>query len=55
MKIYVGYVLTDYATPACMGLNKKTVEKVLNTYHQRTKWIDEVELNGNKVVEFEDD
>ena len=56
MKIYVGYVLGDYACALCVGLNKQSVENTLKSYPtKRPKWVEEYELNKNKVVELDCD
>ena len=56
MTIYVGYVLSDYATAVCMGLNRKQVQKQLNSYPTRNhKWIQEYKLSNNEVIEFDCD
>ena len=53
MKIYVGYVLNDYACAVCMGLDETKVRKVLNSYEVDSKYIEEYELKGNTVVELD--
>ena len=58
MKVYVGYVMFDYATPMCIGLDRSKVQKYLNTnsyWKNKSKWIDCVELNGKEIVELECD
>ena len=56
MKVYVGYVLGDYSHALCIGLDKSSVEKKLKSYPtKRTKWVEEYELNKNKVVELDCD
>ena len=56
MKIYVGYVLGDYAHALCVGLNKQSVEKTLKSYPtKRPKWVEAYELKENKVIELDCD
>jgi hypothetical protein len=53
-KIYVGIVLSDYATPLCMGLDKQKVEEKMKSYDlERSWWIEEYNLNENNVIEFD--
>ena len=55
MKIYVGYIMTDYSTPICMGLDKKTVETELKKYdscYGYKPWIESYDLHKNIVVEL---
>lgn len=56
MKIYVGYVLGDYACALCVGLDKRSVENNLKSYGiKRPTWVEEYELNKNEVVELDCD
>ena len=56
MKVYVGTVLADYATPLCMGLDKQKVKEKMKSYKllERSWWIDEYYLNKGNVIEFEE-
>ena len=55
-KVYVGIVLSDYATPVCMGLDKQKVEEKMKSYKllERSWWIEKYNLNENNVIEFEE-
>ena len=56
MKVYVGYVLSDYAHALCMGLDKESVEKNLASYGiSRPTWVEEYTFKGNKVIELDCD
>lgn len=57
MKVYVGYILGDYAIAACMGLKESAVEDRLKSYPtKRTKWVEEYELDDpNEVIELDCD
>lgn len=53
-KVYVGIVLSDYATPVCMGLDKQKVEEKMKSYDlKRSWWIEKYNLNENNVIEFD--
>jgi hypothetical protein len=53
-KIYVGIILSDYATPLCMGLDKQKVEEKMKSYDlERSWWIEEYNLNENNVIELD--
>ena len=55
IKIYVGVVLSDYAVPLCMALDKQKVEEKMKSYKlDRPCWVDEYELNKNDVIEFDE-
>ncbi len=54
MKVYVGIVLADYATPLCMGLDKQKVEEKMKSYElEQSWWVEEYSLNKNDVIELE--
>ena len=54
MKVYVGIVLADYATPLCMGLNKQKVEEKMESYElDQSWWIEEYNLSKDNVIELE--
>ena len=54
MKVYVGIVLADYATPLCMGLDKQKVEEKMKGYElEQSWWVEEYSLNKNDVIELE--
>ena len=57
MKVYVGYVMLDYSTPVCMGLDKNTVEKELKNFRSCycEPWIKSYDLHKAQVVEFDND
>lgn len=56
MKIYVGYSVFDYATPLCMGLDKKSVQKTLDSYNlSNSTWIEEYNLDSKTIIEFDSD
>lgn len=55
MKIYIGYVLGDYAEAYCMGTNKSKVEEEMQKVRKRTKlltWIEEQEINKSTFFIF---
>lgn len=55
MKIYIGYVLGDYAEAYCMSADRNKVEEELRNVHKRTKlltWIKEREVNKNTFFKF---
>lgn len=57
MKIYVGYILGDYATPLFVSANEEKVEKELEQLKSkfnrpRITWIEEYELEENNVIEL---
>lgn len=55
MKVYVGIVLADYATPLCMGLDKQKVEEKMKSYElDLSWWVEEYDLNEDNVIEFEE-
>lgn len=54
MKVYVGIVLVNYATPLCMGLDKQKVEEKMKSYElEHSWWVEEHSLNKNDVIELE--
>ena len=56
MRIYVGYCLSDYATAICMGLDKNSVQKKINSFELKIPtWIESYDLHKNEVVELETD
>jgi len=57
MKIYVGYVLNDYATAVYMGRNKELVKKKTKEISfGRSYWVEEVTLpKENSIYEFDCD
>ena len=58
MRIYVGYVLRDYSTPVCMGLDKNTVKKELKNFESSygtEPWIESYDLHKTQVIEFNND
>lgn len=55
MKIYVGYILSDYACALYMGRDKNNVQKKLDELDNRHKWIEEYELNNSNVIELDCD
>lgn len=57
MKIYVGYILGDYATALFVSANKEKVEKELEKLKSKFKrpritWIEDYELKDNNVIEL---
>ena len=56
MKIYVGYILGDYACALCVGTNEKTVENKLKSYPaKKPKWVKKYEIKDNEVIELDCD
>lgn len=56
MKIYIGYILSDYSCAVCMGLDKNSVQKNLDSIPvNRSKWIEGYELNKKDVVKLDCD
>lgn len=57
MKLYVGYVLNDYADAIYMGRNKELVKKKTKEISfGRTYWVEEVTLpKENSIYEFDCD
>lgn len=54
MKVYVGIVLLDYATPICMGLDRQKVEEKMKSYKLESSWwVEEYSLNKNNVIELD--
>ena len=54
MKVYVGIVLADYATPLCMGLDKQKVKEKMKSYKlNQSWWIEEYDLNKSDVIELD--
>lgn len=55
MKIYIGYVLGDYAEAYCMSANRSKVEEEMQNVRKRTRlltWIKEKEINKNTFFKF---
>lgn len=57
MKIYVGYILADYATPLFVSTDEEKVEKELEKLrakfnYPRITWIEEYELKDNNLIEL---
>lgn len=54
MKIYVGYILGDYAHAVFVGLKEKEVQKKLDECPTKNpKWIEEYEIKNEwEVVEL---
>ena len=58
MKIYIGYVLGDYAEAYCMSANRSKVEEVIQGVRKRTRlltWIKEKEINKNTLFIFKEE
>lgn len=56
MKIYVGYILSDYATAVFMSAKREKVKKALDECNTRnSKWIEAYDINGNNLIELECD
>ena len=55
MKIYVGYILSDYACPLFVSRDKTNIQKRLDKLDNRHKWIEEYELGNNNVSELDCD
>lgn len=56
MKIYVGYILGDYAHAVFMSANKQKVEKALDECPTRNyKWVEEYDVKGNDLIELDCD
>lgn len=55
MKIYVGYILSDYACPLFVSRDKTNIKKRLDEVDNRHKWIEEYELGNNNVIELDCD
>ena len=54
IKIYVGVVLSDYAVPFCIGLDKQKVEEKMNSDElQGSWWMEEYTLNKDNVIELD--
>lgn len=59
MKIYVGYVLGDYATALFVSAKKEKVEEELEDLKSRSgnnprpTWIEEYKLREDNVIELE--
>ena len=56
MIVYVGYILSDYATALWMSTEKSTVQKAIDEYHKRggccSTWIQKYNINKG-LIEFE--
>lgn len=56
MKIYIGYILGDYAHAVFMSANKQKVEKALDECPTRNyKWVEEYDVKGNDLIELDCD
>ena len=55
MKIYVGYILSDYACPLFVRRDKTNIQKRLDKLDNSHKWIEEYELGNNNVIELDCD
>lgn len=56
MKVYVVYVLSDYATAVFMSVDKKLCEKERNEVANRTgyhTWIEEYDFSTQKSFELD--
>ena len=54
IKIYVGVVLSDYAVPFCMGLDKQKVEEKMKSYELKRSWrIEKYTLNKDNIIELD--
>lgn len=54
MKIYVGYVLGDYAQAWFIGTSENKVQKELDeTKTKAPKWVEEYELSNDNVIELD--
>lgn len=52
MTIYLGLVLNDYAEVVCVGLDREKTQKILDTFPQSNKWIDEYECGPHEAFEI---
>ena len=56
MVVYVGYIMSDYATALWMSTEKATVQKAIDEYHKRggrcSAWIEKYNV-GKGLIEFE--
>lgn len=56
MKIYVGYIMGDYAHAIFMSAKKEKVEKALKECNtDRTKWIEKYDVDNNNLIELDCD
>lgn len=55
MKIYVGYILTDYARPLYVSTDKAKVKKELNKMDDYRRRIKAYELKDDNVIELDCD
>lgn len=56
MKIYVGYILGDYAHAVFMSASKQKVEKALNECPTRNyKWVEEYNIKDDTLFELDCD
>lgn len=56
MRIYVGYCLGDYATAICIGLDKNSVQKKIDSFELKIPtWIESYDLHKNEVIELDTD
>lgn len=56
MKIYIGYILGDYAHAIFMSASKQKVEKALNECSTRNyKWVEEYNVKGDNLIELDSD
>jgi hypothetical protein len=52
MKVYIVYLLTDYATAVFMSIDKKLCEKEANKLG-RNAWVEEYDFSAQKSFELE--
>lgn len=59
MKVYIVYIMSDYATAVYMGTNKKRCEQEAENLSKRANgcqvWVEEYILTENSFFELESD
>lgn len=56
MKVYVGYIMGDYAHAIFMSSKKEKVEKALKECRSnRQKWIEKYDVNDNNLIKLDCD
>lgn len=60
MKVYIGYILSDYTTACWMSLDKNALKKKIKEYEELpgrtpTTWTIEYDLHKAEVVDLDGD
>ena len=59
MKVYVGYVLSDYSHALWMSSNRKTVKEAIDNYKKEggtlTTWITAYDISNKQLIELDCD